>query len=136
MMAGLTVLSALLWWLLYASLGALICSLIAWPVLRWAERQPVVFNRTYFACLLWNLLAAALLLLVAWHAGALKVPHAPLLTIDALRWALVAQMLGGALLLWRLIPRRDARRIRAGSACLAAAVVTAVAFGAATSLSV
>jgi hypothetical protein len=136
MMSGLTLLSALLWWLLYASLGALVCSMIAWPVLRWSERQTVVFNRTYFACLLWNLLAMALLLAAAWHAGALKPPYAPLLATGALRGALVAQMLAGALLLWRLIPRRDARRIRPASACLAAAVVTAAAFGAATSLSV
>jgi hypothetical protein len=134
MMGGLTVLSALLWWLLYASLGALVCSVIVWPVLRWSERQTVVFNRTYFACLLWNLLAMALLLAAAWHAGALTPPYASLLAADALRWALVAQMMGGALLLWRLIPRRDARRIRPGSACLAAALVTAVAYGAATSL--
>jgi hypothetical protein len=51
-----------------------------------------------------------------------------------LRLALVVDMAVGALLLWRLIPRVDARRIRPTSACMAVAAVIAVAFGIATSL--
>jgi hypothetical protein len=43
-------------------------------------------------------------------------------------------MIVGVWVLWRLIPRVDAHRIRPTSACMAVAVLMAVAFGAATSL--
>ena len=52
----LILLSSLLWWVLYSSIGALFVAIIAWAVLRWIERCPPVFNRTYLACLLWMLL--------------------------------------------------------------------------------
>ena len=56
----LTVLSTLLWWVLYSSIFALFFSLIAWPLLRWNERANVVFNRVYLACLLWSMAGMAL----------------------------------------------------------------------------
>ncbi|HEV2620993.1 MAG TPA: hypothetical protein VGU65_02745 [Frateuria sp.] len=130
----LTLLSTLLWWVLYGSIAALAASLIAWPVLRWSERTEVVFNRVYLACLLWCLFGLLLVVLVAAHEGHLKPPYGPLLASLPLRLALVVDMAVGALLLWRLIPRVDARRIRPTSACMAVAAVIAVAFGIATSL--
>jgi hypothetical protein len=130
----LTLLSTLLWWVLYGSIGALAASLIAWPILRWSERTEVVFNRVYLACLLWCLFGLLLVGLVAAHQGHLKPPYGPLLASLPLRLALVVDMAVGALLLWRLIPRVDARRIRPTSACMAVAAVIAVAFGIATSL--
>jgi hypothetical protein len=130
----LTLLSTLLWWVLYGSIAALAASLIAWPILRWSERTEVVFNRVYLACLLWCLFGLLLVGLVAAHQGHLKPPYGPLLASLPLRLALVVDMAVGALLLWRLIPRVDARRIRPTSACMAVATVIAVAFGIATSL--
>ncbi|HEV2541002.1 MAG TPA: hypothetical protein VGU03_15015 [Frateuria sp.] len=130
----LTLLSTLLWWVLYGSIAALAASLIAWPILRWSERTEVVFNRVYLACLLWCLFGLLLVALVAAHEGHLKPPYGPLLASLPLRLALVVDMAVGALLLWRLIPRVDARRIRPTSACMAVAAVIAVAFGIATSL--
>ena len=43
----LTLLSTLLWWVLYGSIVALFASLVAWPVLRWSERTEngVLFAR-------------------------------------------------------------------------------------------
>jgi len=130
----LTLVSTLLWWVLYSSIGALFFAIIAWSVLRWAERCPVVFNRTYLACLVWNLIGLLLLVGVAMHEGHTKPPFAPLLGSPLLRSALVVDMLIGVFVLWRLIPRVDAHRIRPASACMAVAVVMALAFGAATSL--
>ena len=130
----LTLISTLLWWVLYSSIGALFFAIIAWSVLRWIERCPVVFNRTYLACLVWNLIGMLLLVGVAMHEGHTRPPFAPLLVSPLLRGALVVDMLIGVFVLWRLIPRIDARRIRPASACLAVAVVMALAFGAATSL--
>lgn len=130
----LTVLSMLFWWVLYSSIGAIVPALIAWLVLRWAERCAVVFNRTYFACLLWNLAGMLLIAGVAMHTGHVRPPYGPLLASDALRWVLVLNMFIGALLLWRLIPRVDAHRIRPTSACMAVAMVSAIAFGVATTL--
>jgi uncharacterized membrane protein len=130
----LTLLSSLLWWVLYSSILALVFSLIAWPVLRWAERSNVVFNRVYLACLLWNLAGMLLVVGVALHEGHLQPPYAALLASNTLRFALVLDMVIGAALLWRLIPRIDARRIRPASACMAVAAVMAVAFGVATTL--
>lgn len=130
----LTLLSTLLWWVLYGSIVALAASLIAWPVLRWSERTVVVFNRVYLACLLWSLFGLALVMLVAVHTGHLKPPYAALLASTPLRMALLVDMLAGAVLLWRLVPRIDAHRIRPASACMAVAAVMALAFGIATSL--
>jgi hypothetical protein len=130
----LTLLSSLLWWVLYSSIFALVFALIAWPVLRWAERSNVVFNRLYLACLLWTMAGMLLVVGVAAHQDALKPPYGALLASSPLRFALVLDMLVGVALLWRLIPRVDARRIRPASACMAVATVMAIAFGVATSL--
>lgn len=133
-MTLLTLLSTLVWWVLYGSILALFGALIAWPVLRWIERADVVFNRVYLACLLWTLAGMAMVAGVALYEGHVRPPFAPLLASGGLRIALVVDMLLGAALLWRLIPRSDARRIRPTSACLAVAAVMAVSFGIATSL--
>lgn len=130
----LTLVSTALWWVLYSSMGALLCALIGWCVLRWAEGCAVVFNRLYLACLLWTLLGMALIVAVAALSGHLHPPYAPLLQSGALRWALVLDMVIGVALVWRLTPRIDARRVRLGSACMAVAAVMAIGFGVATSL--
>jgi len=130
----LTLVSTLVWWVLYGSIGALFCALIAWSVLRWTERCNVVFNRVYLACLLWTLLGMLLVAGVAAYEGHLHPPFRPLLTSSLLRLALVMDMVAGVALVWRLTPRVDAHRVRVGSACLAVAAVMAVGFGGATSL--
>jgi hypothetical protein len=130
----LTVLSTLLWWVLYSSIFALFFALIAYAVLRWTERSSVVFNRVYMACLLWNLIGMLLIVGVATFEGHLHPPYAPLLASGLLRFALILDMLIGVLLLWRLTPRADAHRIRPGSACMAVAAIMAIGFGIATSL--
>lgn len=126
----LALVSTLVWWVLYGSIGAILVALIAWVMLRWAEHANVVFNRVYLASLIWTLAGGAVL------AGVVLVtpPQRPLMGQPLMQWALVLDMLVGALLLWRLTPRVDARRIRPGSACLAAAAVMAIGFGAATVL--
>jgi hypothetical protein len=68
------------------------------------------------------------------HEGLMKPPYAPLLNSALLRGALVVDMVIGVLVMWRLIPRIDAHRIRPASACMAVAVIMAISFGAATSL--
>ena len=130
----LTLISSLLWWVLYSSIFALFFALIAWAVLRWAERGNVVFNRVYLACLLWNLIGMLLIVGVAAFEGHLHPPYAALLSSGLLRGVLVLDMLIGSVLLWRMTPRIDAHRIRIGSACMAVAAITAIAFGIATSL--
>ncbi|HVC16543.1 MAG TPA: hypothetical protein VNE18_04495 [Rhodanobacter sp.] len=130
----LTLISSLLWWVLYSSIFALFFALIAWAVLRWAERGNVVFNRVYLACLLWNLIGMLLIVGVAAFEGHLHPPYAALLSSGLLRGALVLDMLIGSVLLWRMTPRIDARRIRIGSACMAVAAIMAIGFGIATSL--
>ncbi|GAB2798603.1 hypothetical protein [Dyella kyungheensis] len=130
----LTVISTLLWWVLYSSIGALFFAIVAWSVLRWVERCAVVFNRTYLACLVWNLIGLLIVAVIAIHEGHTKPPYAPLLASPLLRGALVVDMIVGVFVLWRLIPRVDAHRIRPTSACMAVAVLMAVAYGAATSL--
>ncbi len=134
MITLLTVLSSLLWWVLYSSIFALLFALIAWAVLRWAEHDNVVFNRVYLACLVWNLISLLLIVGVAAYEGHLQPPYAALLNFGLLRLALVLDMLIGSALLWRLIPRVDARRIRPASACMAVAAIMAIMFGIATSL--
>jgi len=130
----LTLISSLLWWVLYSSIFALFFALIAWAVLRWAERGNVVFNRVYLACLVWNLIGMLLIVGVAAVEGHLHPPYAALLSSGLLRGVLVLDMLIGSVLLWRMTPRIDAHRIRIGSACMAVAAITAIAFGIATSL--
>jgi len=130
----LALLSSLIWWVLYGSVGAIVPSVIAWLVLRWNEGAPVVFNRTYLACLIWSLLTLLLGAVAAAHVGVTRPPFGPLIASGAFRAALVVSMLTGVIALWRLVPRIDARRIRIGSACVAVAVVMAIAFGIATTL--
>jgi hypothetical protein len=130
----LAVTSTLLWWVLYSSMAALVFALIGWSVMRWTERCAVVFNRIYLACLLWTMTGLLLVFLVAVYEGALHPPYDDLLRSGLLRVALVLDMLLGAILLWRLVPRADARRIRPGSACMAVAVSMAIGFGVATAL--
>jgi hypothetical protein len=130
----LTVVSTLLWWVLYSSIGALFFALIGWSVLRWTERCAVVFNRIYLACLLWNMIGLLLIVGVAAYEGHLHPPYAALLNSGLLRCTLVLDMLIGTVLLWRLTPRVDAHRIRPGSACMAVAAIMAISFGIATTL--
>ncbi len=130
----LTVLSTLLWWVLYSSIGALFFAIIAWSVLRWIERCPVVFNRAYLACLVWSLISLLIITGVAMHEGHVRPPFAPLFNSALLRGALVVDMVLGVVVLWRLIPRIDAHRIRPTSACMAVGVIMAVSVGIATSL--
>ncbi|HEV2679978.1 MAG TPA: hypothetical protein VGV14_05725 [Rhodanobacter sp.] len=130
----LTVISSLLWWVLYSSMAALVFALIGWSVLRWTERCAVVFNRIYFACLLWTMIGMLLIASVAAYEGHLHPPYAALLNSGLLRVALVLDMLIGTVLLWWLTPRTDAHRIRPGSACMAVAAIMAISFGIATSL--
>ena len=108
--------------------------MIGWSVLRWTERCSVVFNRIYFACLLWTMIGMLLVVGVAAYEGHLHPPYSALLSSGLLRCALVLDMLIGTFLLWRLTPRIDAHRIRPGSACMAVAVIMAISFGIATSL--
>jgi len=129
MTSFLTLLSSLIWWVLSGSIGAVLPSLIAWIVLRWSEGAPVVFNRTYLACLIWSLLTLLIGAVAAAHAGITRPPLWPLLASGAFRISLVLSMLIGVVALWRLIPRVDARRIRISSACVAAGVVMATCFG-------
>lgn len=130
----LALLSSLIWWVLYGSVGAIVPSVIAWIVLRWSEGAPVVFNRTYLACLIWSLLTLLLGAVAAAHFGVTRPPFGPLIASNVFRAVLVISMLIGVIALWRLIPRVDARRIRIGSACVAVAVVMAIMFGVATTL--
>jgi predicted anti-sigma-YlaC factor YlaD len=132
----LALVSALVWWVLYSSIGALFCTLIAWVVLRWFENGPPVFNRTYLACLLWTLIGTLLVAGVAIHLGNLTPPYTVLLGSNLLHIALVVDMLIGVVLLRRLVPRYDQRRIRPASACVAVATVMAIIFGVATTLGV
>jgi len=130
----ITLLSSLIWWVLYSSILALFFALIAYAVLRWTERGNVVFNRVYLACLVWNLIGMAMIVGVAATEGHLRPPYGGLLSSGLLRWALVVDMVIGTFVLWRLTPRADARRIRPGSACMAVAAIMAISFGVATSL--
>jgi hypothetical protein len=126
--------SSLIWWVLYGSIGAIAPSLIAWIVLRWSEGTPVVFNRTYLACLVWSLFTLLLAAMIAVHIGVTHAPFTPLLVNGVFRASLVVSMLVGVIALWRLVPRVDAHRIRLGSACIAVAVSMAICFGLLTTL--
>jgi hypothetical protein len=130
----LTLLSSVIWWVLSSSVVAVVPSLLAWVVLRWSEGSPVVFNRTYLACLIWSLFVLLVCGLVAVHLGIRHAPFGPLLNSNVFRAAQALSMIVGVLALWRLVPRMDARRIRFGSACMAMAMVMAISFGVATTL--
>lgn len=130
----LTLLSSLIWWVLYSSVGAILPALIVWIVLRWSERIPVVFNRAYLACLIWCLFVVLVSAAVATHLDVIHPPFAPLIGSGLFRVSLAVSMLVGVIALWRLIPRIDARRIRLSSACMAVAVVAAIGFGVLTTL--
>ncbi|RUL64142.1 hypothetical protein EKH79_08795 [Dyella dinghuensis] len=134
MTSVLTLLSSLIWWVLFSSVGAVAPAVIAWIVLRWNERTSVVFNRVYLACLIWCLSTMLLSAGVAAHLGIMRAPFGPLLASGTFRASLVLSMLVGVIAMWRLIPRVDAHRIRLTSACLAVAVVMAIAFGVVTTL--
>ncbi|GAB2586027.1 hypothetical protein ISP15_12070 [Dyella jejuensis] len=130
----LALLSSLISWVLYSSVAAIAPSMVAWIVLRWSERAPVVFNRTYLACLVWSLATLLIGAVAAAHVGITRPPFGPLIASGPFRVALVLSMLIGVMALWRLVPRIDARRIRISSACIAVAVVMAISFGVLTTL--
>jgi hypothetical protein len=122
----LTLLSAIIWLVLYASVGAVVPALIGWSSLRWLERTPVVFNRTYLAMLVWLLIAlgvGGVVLLLTRHGQPLD---ASLLELAWVRGWLVLDMLLGALLIWWLVPRIDARRVKPTSACMTVAILMVV----------
>lgn len=122
----LTFLSAAIWWVIYSSAAAVVPAVIVWLSLRWLEKTPVVFNRTYLASLVWALVAVLTggLVIAAQHGQAAGQ------SIFALPWmraSLVVDMLLGAGLIWWLVPRVDARRVKPTSACMAVALVMVVA---------
>ncbi|MET0255418.1 MAG: hypothetical protein ABW193_06470 [Luteibacter sp.] len=122
----LTLLSAVIWLVLYSSVGAVVPAVIGWSVLRWLERTPVVFNRTYLAMLVWLLLALGVggaVLLATRHGQPLD---ASLLGLAWVRGWLVLAMLLGAFLIWRLVPRVDARRVKPTSACMTVAILMVI----------
>lgn len=122
----LTLLSAAIWLVLYSSVGAVLPAVLGWALLRWLERMPVVFNRAYLAMLVWLLLALGIggsVLLFTRHGQPLD---ASLLTLAWVRGWLVLSMLLGAFLIWRLVPRVDARRVKPSSACMTVAMLTVV----------
>jgi predicted PurR-regulated permease PerM len=122
----LTLLSAVIWLVLYASVGAVVPAVIGWSALRWLERTPVVFNRTYLAMLVWLLIALGVggtVLLLTRHGQPLD---ASLLELAWVRGWLVLDMLLGAFLIWRLVPRVDARRVKPTSACMTVAILMVV----------
>jgi hypothetical protein len=134
MTSVLTLLSSLIWWVLFSSVGAVLSAVIAWVVLRWSERTSAVFNRVYLACLIWCMFTMLLSAGVAAHLGIVHAPFGPLIASGTFRASLVLSMLVGVVALWRLVPRIDAHRIRLTSACFAVAAVMAIAFGVVTTL--
>jgi hypothetical protein len=134
MTSVLTLLSSLIWWVLFSSVGAVLPAVVAWIVLRWSERTSVVFNRVYLACLIWCMFTMLLSAGVAAHLGIVHAPFGPLIASGTFRASLVLSMLVGVVALWRLVPRIDAHRIRLTSACFAVAAVMAIAFGVVTTL--
>lgn len=122
----LTLLAAAIWWIIYSSAAAVVPALIVWGMLRWLERTSVVFNRAYFASLLWTLaiVLSGGLVIAAQHGQALGQS---IFVLPWMRAALVANMLVGVALVWWLVPRVDARRVKPTSACMAVAIVMVVA---------
>ena len=98
----------------------------------WASHALAALSRSrYFAGVADSLLIVAG---VAVHEHRTQPPYGALLASPLLRGGLLLDMVVGVFVLWRLIPRIDAHRIRPASACMAVAAVMAVAFGAATAL--
>ncbi|UPG93930.1 hypothetical protein [Luteibacter aegosomatissinici] len=126
MQTTLTLFSAAIWWVIYSSAAAVVPAVIAFFVLRWLEKTPVVFNRAYLASLLWALLAVLTggLVIAAQHGQA---AGQSIFVLPWMRAALVVDMLVGAFLIWRMVPRIDARRVKPSSACMAVAMVMVVA---------
>jgi hypothetical protein len=122
----LTLFSAAIWWVIYSSAAAVVPAVIVFFVLRWLEKTAVVFNRAYFASLLWALIAVLTggLVIAAQHGQA---AGQSIFVLPWMRAALVVDMLIGAFLIWRLVPRVDARRVKPSSACWAVAMVMVVA---------
>jgi hypothetical protein len=122
----LTLFSAAIWWVIYSSAAAVVPAVIVFFVLRWLEKTSVVFNRAYFASLLWALFAVLTggLVIAAQHGQA---AGQSVFVLPWMRAALVLDMLIGAWLIWRLVPRTDARRVKPTSACMAVAMVMVVA---------
>jgi hypothetical protein len=120
----LTFLSAVIWWVLYSSAAALVPALLVWIILRWLEKTPVLFNRAYLASLFWTLfgLGAGGLVLLALRSS--PAHGYAMFSSPWLRGVLVLDMIVGALLIWRMVPRIDARRVRPTSACMAVAIIT------------
>jgi uncharacterized BrkB/YihY/UPF0761 family membrane protein len=100
----------------------------------WAALAGMSMFGMWVTAVVGALLGMLLVVGVAAYEGHLHPPYGALLTSGLLRWALVLDMLIGTVLLWRLVPRIDARRIRPGSACMAVAAIMAISFGVATSL--
>lgn len=123
----LTLLSALIWWVLYSSAAAIVPAALVYFTLRMVERTSVVFNRAYFACLLWTLFSVATAGLVLLAQKSSPAAGYALFASPWMRGALIVDMLAGVLLVWRLVPRVDARRVRITSACMAVASVTVLA---------
>lgn len=122
----LTLLSASIWWVIYSSAAAIVPALIVWGSLRFLEKKAVVFNRAYFASLVWALVAVLTggLVIAAQHGQA---PGESIFVLPWMRASLVLDMLIGVYLIWRLVPRIDARRVKPTSACMAVALVMVVA---------
>jgi len=122
----LTLLSAAIWWVIYSSAAAAVPAVIVWLSLRWLEKTPVVFNRAYMASLIWTLAAVLTggLVIAAQHGQA---PGESVFALPWMRASLVLDMLLGAALIWYLVPRLDARRVKPTSACMAVALVMVVA---------
>ncbi|URL58985.1 hypothetical protein IM816_02390 [Luteibacter flocculans] len=122
----LTLLSAAIWWVIYSSAIAVVPALIVWLALRWLEKTPVVFNRAYLASLVWTLAAVLMggLVIAAQHG---REPGQSIFVLPWMRASLVVDMVLGAWLLWWMVPRIDARRVKPTSACMAVALVMVVA---------
>lgn len=124
----LAISSTLVYAILADSVIALLLALVCWGLLRWSTRCPVPFNRVYLACLLWALAATAVSATLVTLGGkqAIGAGHA-LLASGWIRGAFLIDMLIGALLLWRLVPRGDGHRITLGNACLCVGVIAVLA---------
>ena len=116
----LTLGASAVYFVLAASVLAVLPALIAWAVLRWASGGQILFNRAYYAALLWTLGAGVLALAAVIVAGKGQIdPHHPWAS-PWVRGALLADLLLGTLLIWRLVPV-SRHRLALSHACLGAA---------------
>jgi hypothetical protein len=120
----LTFLSAAIWWVLYSSAAAIVPALLVWGILRWLEKTPVVFNRAYLASLFWTLFGLGAGGLVLLSLRSAPAHGYAVFASPWMRGVLVLTMLAGVWLIWRMVPRIDARRVRPASACMAVAIIT------------